>query len=115
MSNTADGWERWGFQTVHWNWHSGSIHDFKTMSVESWGNEAWMNGLWKRKGKLNQKIKKKIKFKSFSPNDKSTKFMLIGRSSESKESLEVGRYWSQVFVENDSEQNHANKGSRKQR
>lgn len=70
----------------------------------------------KKKGKTKPENLKKIKFKSFSPNDKSTKFMLIGRSSESKESLEVGRYWSQVFVENDSEeQNHANKGSRKQR
>lgn len=35
---------------------------------------------------------KNFKFKSFSLSDKSTKFMLIGRCSESKESLEVGRY-----------------------
>lgn len=46
----------------------------------------------KKKGKTKPENLKKIKFKSFSPNDKSTKFMLIGRSSESKESLEVGRY-----------------------
>ena len=44
------------------------------------------------KGKTKPENLKKIKFKSFSLSDKSTKFMLIGRCSESKESLEVGRY-----------------------
>ena len=46
----------------------------------------------KKKGKTKPENLKKIKFKSFSLSDKSTQFMLIGWGSESKKSLEVGRY-----------------------
>ena len=93
MSNTADGWARWSFHIAHWIWHPGSIHDFKSYVsglMEEWSmNECFL----KKKGKTKpENLKKKIKFKSFSLSDKSTQFMLIGWGSESKKSLEVGRY-----------------------